>query len=90
MKKWPVQKLKHVHRTAQKHVQHHDSTDISKKLIFVTSIVNIIYSLKLLLSYEKVYHLPKSKTSSTLMQSHQCKIQVTRYECNFLLKLIFQ
>jgi len=28
MTKWPVQKL--THRTTQKHLQHHDATDIKK------------------------------------------------------------
>jgi len=33
MTKWPVQKL--THRTTQKHVQHHDATDVYKNYIFV-------------------------------------------------------
>ena len=32
MTKWPVQKL--THRTVQKHVPHHDATDIQKNYIF--------------------------------------------------------
>jgi len=37
MTKWPVQKP--THRTTQKHVEHHDATDIRKKLS-VRSIAN--------------------------------------------------
>ena len=33
MTNWPVQKP--THRTTQKHVGHHDATDIWKKLFFV-------------------------------------------------------
>jgi len=36
MTKWPVHKL--THRTTQKHVQHHDATDILKNYIFVFSV----------------------------------------------------